>query len=40
MGIKELDNIKRVKAKLAVAFGILDMGPISFYLGLKVKRDY
>ena len=39
MGTKESGHIKRVKAKLTTAFEIVDMGPISFYLGLKVERD-
>lgn len=30
---------QRVKAELAAAFSMVDMGPISFYLGLKVQRD-
>lgn len=31
--------VERVKAELAAAFSMVDMGPISFYLGLKVERD-
>lgn len=31
--------IERVKAELVAAFQMVDMGPISFYLGLKVDRD-
>lgn len=31
--------IQRVKAELAAAFSMVDMGPISFYLGLKVERN-
>ena len=31
--------IERVKAELTSAFSMVDMGPISFYLGLKVQRD-
>ena len=31
--------IGRVKAELAAAFQMVDMGPISFYLGLKVERN-
>lgn len=30
--------IERVKSELTSAFSMIDMGPISFYLGLKVKR--
>lgn len=39
MGIKEIGYIKKIKAKLAAVFKIVDMSPISFYLGLKVERD-
>lgn len=39
MKTKRIDHIERVKAKLAAAFEIVDMDPISFYLGLKVERD-
>ncbi len=31
--------IERVKAELASVFSMADIGPISFYLGLKVERD-
>lgn len=31
--------IKRLKQELTAAFEMLDMGPISFYLGFKVDRD-
>lgn len=31
--------IERVKAELVAAFQMVDMGPISFYLGLKVDQD-
>lgn len=31
--------IQKVKDKLTAAFSIVDMGSISFYLGLKVERD-
>ena len=31
--------IARVKMELTAAFEMGDMGPISFYLGLKVDRD-
>ena len=31
--------IKKVKQELTSAFSMMDMGPISFYLGLKVDRD-
>ncbi len=39
MGVKRSGHIKKVKYELAPAFEIVDMGPISFYLGLKVKRN-
>ena len=39
MGTKEGSFIRRVKAKLTVTFSIVDIGPISFYLGLKVTQD-
>ena len=39
MGPKGTGYIERVKAELAAAFEMVDMGPISFYLGLKVERD-
>ena len=31
--------IQRIKAELVTAFSIVDMGLISFYLGLKVEQD-
>lgn len=39
MGVKRSGPIKRVKLELAAAFEMADMGPISFYLGLKVKKN-
>ena len=39
MALKGSGIIQHVKAELAAAFSMVDMGPISFYLGLKVKRD-
>lgn len=39
MGPKGSDFIGKFKAELAAAFSMVDMGPISFYLGLKVIRD-
>ena len=39
MGTKGSGFIGKVKAELAAAFSMVDMGPISFYLGLKVTRD-
>lgn len=31
--------IERVKSELTSGFSMIDMGPISFYQGLKVQRD-
>lgn len=39
MAPKESGIIQRIKAKLKAAFSMVNMGPISFYLGLKVERD-
>lgn len=39
MAPKGSEMIKRVKAELAFAFSMADMGPISFWLGLKVEQD-
>lgn len=39
MASKESGMIERVKSKLTSAFSMVNMGPISFYLGLKVQRD-
>lgn len=39
MAPKESGFIQRVKAELIVAFSMMDMGSISFYLGLKVERN-
>lgn len=39
MALKESGMIERVKAELTSVFSMADMGPISFYLGLKVERD-
>lgn len=36
---KESGMIEKIKAKLTSAFSMVDMGPINFYLGLKVQRD-
>ncbi len=36
---KNSDMIARVKSELAAAFSMVDMEPISFYLGLKVECD-
>lgn len=37
--VKRSGHIGRVKQELAPAFEIVDMGPFSFYLGLKAERD-
>ncbi len=39
MGVKRSGHIEKVKRELSAAFEMVDMGPISFYLGLKVERD-
>lgn len=39
MALKKSGIIQRVKIKLAAAFSIVDIGPINFYLGLKVEQD-
>ncbi len=39
MGPKGSGAIEKVKRELAAAFEMVDMGPISFYLGLKVERN-
>ncbi len=39
MGVKGSGHIEKVKHELATAFEMVDMGPISFYLGLKVERN-
>lgn len=39
MGPKNTGVITRVKTALTAAFEMVDMGPISFYLGLKVDKD-
>ena len=31
--------IKRIKEELAAAFDMVDMGPLAFYVGLKVDCD-
>ncbi len=39
MAPKKIGMIKRVKSELTSAFSMVDMGPVSFYLGLKIERD-
>ena len=39
MEIKRSGFIAKVKTELATAFSMVDIGPISFYLGLKVTQD-
>ncbi len=38
--IKRSEHIENVKRKIAATFEMVDMGPISFYLGLKVEKAY
>ena len=40
MTSKESGIIQRIKAELAAVFSMVDMGSISFYLGLKVEWDW
>lgn len=40
MRLKNTGVIVRVKMELTAAFEIVDMGPISVYLGLKVDKDH
>ena len=39
MALKNSRMIEQVKLKLIFAFFIIDIGSISFYLGLKVQQD-
>ena len=39
MAPKKSEMIERVKLELPFAFFMINMGPISFYLGLKVQQD-
>lgn len=39
MALKSNRIIERVKLKLTFNFSMINMGPISFYLGLKVQQD-
>ena len=39
VALKDSRFIQHVKAELAAAFSIVDMGPISFQLGLKVEQN-
>ncbi len=39
MVMKRSGMTERVKRERATAFEMVDMRPISFYLGLKVERD-
>lgn len=39
MRVKRLEVIEQVKKKLATAFHMVDISPISFYLGLKVEKN-
>lgn len=39
MGMKKSDIITKVKVELIASIWIVDIGPINFYLSLKVKRN-
>lgn len=39
MGRKESRIIEKIKREFITAFKIVDMRPISFYLGLKIKQN-
>ena len=39
MAPKDCRFIQCIKAELAATFSMVDMDPISFYLGLKIERD-
>lgn len=39
MEVKGSGYIERVKHELATVFKMIDIGPINFYLGLKVERN-
>lgn len=40
IGMKRSGRIERVKQKLAISDKIVNIEPISFYISLKVERDY
>ena len=40
IGLKRSRVIQKVKNELTLAFLMVEMGPISFYLGLKVEHDW
>jgi hypothetical protein len=35
----DIINIKTIKAQLSGRFSMTDLGPITYYLGIKVTRD-
>lgn len=37
--VKKFSYIERVKQELATTFKIVVIGPINFYLGLKMEKD-
>lgn len=39
MGVKKSGHIKKIKRKLVAIFEMVDIGLISFYLGLKMEKD-
>lgn len=36
---KSIETIKKLEKKLAIVFKMIDIRPISFYLGLKFKHN-
>lgn len=40
IGPKNIEVITNIKTELTATFEMVDIGPISFYLNLKVKRDH
>lgn len=39
MRVKKSGHIKKIKRKLVATFEMVDIGLISFYLGLKIEKD-
>lgn len=39
INVKRSSHIEKVKEKLVTAFEMVDIRPISFYLGLKVEKN-
>lgn len=40
MGLRDIEVITKVKIELITTFKIVNIGPINFYLGLKVNRNH